>query len=135
MPALHCGMFVGRVVVHDQMKLLVIRSGIVNEAQELNPFLMPVSIQAHADHLAVVGRLCRLFLRCLLENALTAPLISYNGVLNKDGKSWLTAGQAFTLTGCNLTGASVTINGVPAKLSSSAPTQISGVAPEGIGAG
>src|SRR5580704_11960799 len=55
MPALHCGMFVGRVVVHDQMKLLVIRSGIVNEAQELNPFLMPVSIQAHADHLAVGG--------------------------------------------------------------------------------
>jgi len=67
--------------------------------------------------------------------ALTAPLIAYNGVSNKDGKSWLTAGQAFTLVGCNLTGASVTINGVPAKLSSTAPTQISGVAPEGLGAG
>jgi NHL repeat len=66
---------------------------------------------------------------------LTDPLIAYNGVVDDSGKSSITSGQAFSLTGCNLTGASVNINGAPATLSSTGPTQIKGVAPAGIGPG
>jgi len=54
-PALDGGMFVSRVVVHDQMQLLVIGCGIVHEAQETKPFEMPVTLLAQADYFAIEG--------------------------------------------------------------------------------
>jgi hypothetical protein len=84
--------------------------------------------------------------------ALTEPLIAYNGVVDEGGKTAITPGQAFSVSGCNLAtaavsadrkqplpevlgNASVTINGVAAKLSSAGARQIQGVAPSGISAG
>jgi len=84
--------------------------------------------------------------------ALTDPLIAYNGVLDTAGKTSIAAGQPFSISGCNLAaapatadrsqplpqtlgGASVTVNGVPATLSSVATTRILGVAPPGIAPG
>ena len=64
--------------------------------------------------------------------ALPAPLIAYRGILDGDGKNSLTPGKAFSLDGCNLTGASVSINGLPATLSSTGSTEIKGIAPQGI---
>ena len=78
--------------------------------------------------------------------ALTDPLIAYNGVLNTAGKASIAAGQPFSISGCNLAtasatadrnqplpqklgGASVTVNGVPATLSSVAATRIMAVMP------
>src|SRR5437016_1983161 len=43
-PALNGGMLMRRVVVHDQMQLLAVGCGIVIEAQEAKPFLMPVTL-------------------------------------------------------------------------------------------
>jgi len=54
-PALDSGMFVSRVVVHNQMQRLVIGRGIVNQAQETKPFLMPVTFLAKADYFAIEG--------------------------------------------------------------------------------
>ena len=54
-PALDSGRFVSRVVVHDQMQLLVIGCGIVHQTQEAKPFLMPVTVLAQADDSAVEG--------------------------------------------------------------------------------
>ena len=67
--------------------------------------------------------------------AFTAPLIAYNGVSDLNGKTSLASGQAFSLSGCNLTGATVSINGTLATLSSTTPTQIKGVAPAAIAPG
>lgn len=84
--------------------------------------------------------------------ALTAPLIAYNGVVDEGGKTSITSGQPFSVSGCNLaTGAAsadrnkplplllgnaaVTINGVAATLSSAGARRIQGVAPAGISAG
>ena len=81
--------------------------------------------------------------------ALTAPLIAYDGVLNTAGKTSISAGQQFSISGCNLAEASatadrkqplpqslgrasVTVNGVPATLSSVAATRIMGVVPTGL---
>jgi hypothetical protein len=78
--------------------------------------------------------------------ALTAPLIAYNGVMDAAGKTPIAAGQPFSISGCNLAEASaaadrnqplpqtlgrtsVTVNGVPATLSSVAATRIMGVVP------
>ena len=84
--------------------------------------------------------------------ALPDPLIAYNGVLDAAGKASIAAGQPFSITGCNLAAtsanadrnqplpqtlgqASVTVNGMPATLSSTDPTHIMAVAPAGITAG
>jgi len=84
--------------------------------------------------------------------ALTDPLIAYNGVLDAAGKASIAAGQPFSITGCNLAAtsanadrnqplpqtlgrASVTVNGMPATLSSTDPAHIMAVAPAGITAG
>ena len=84
--------------------------------------------------------------------ALTDPLIAYNGVLDGVGKTSIAAGQPFSISGCNLAdasatadrnqplpeslgGASVTLNGAPATLSSVAGTRIMGVAPAGMASG
>ena len=84
--------------------------------------------------------------------ALTDPLIAYNGVLDAAGKTSIAAGQPFSISGCNLAdasatadrnqplpetlgGASVTLNGAPATLSSVAGTRIMGVAPPGMVSG
>jgi len=81
--------------------------------------------------------------------ALNEPLIAYNGVQDTTGKASISAGQPFSISGCNLAqasatadrnqplpatlgGASVTVNGVPATLSSVAPTRMMGVVPAGI---
>ncbi len=84
--------------------------------------------------------------------ALPDPLIAYNGVVDAAGKASIAAGQPFSITGCNLAAtsanaernqplpqtlgqASVTVNGLPAMLSSTEPTHIVAVAPAGITAG
>lgn len=84
--------------------------------------------------------------------ALTDPLIAYNGVVNTVGKATVSAGQPFSISGCNLAtasatadrnqplpqnlgGASVTVNGVPATLSSAAQTRIMAVMPATMAAG
>jgi len=84
--------------------------------------------------------------------ALTDPLIAYNGVLDTDGKTPIAAGRPFSIYGCNLAAASatadrnqplpqtlgrasVTMNGVPAMLSSVAATRITGLVPAGMGPG
>ena len=84
--------------------------------------------------------------------ALTDPLIAYNGVLDTAGKTSIAAGQPFSISGCNLAEvsatadrnhplpqtlgrASVTVNGVPATLSSVAATRIMGVVPAGMAPG
>jgi NHL repeat len=84
--------------------------------------------------------------------ALTAPLIAYHGVSDAAGKKAIAAGQPFSISGCNLAEtsatadrnqplpqmlgqASVTVNGVPAALSSVAATRITGVLPAGVAAG
>jgi hypothetical protein len=51
-PALDPGMFVGGVVIHDHVDLLVSRDHVIDGAQELQPFLMAVPIIAHGDALA-----------------------------------------------------------------------------------
>src|ERR1700674_5118199 len=48
-PALNDGMFVSGVVVHDQVQLLVAGRGIVHQAQEAEPLLVPW----RSDHFAV----------------------------------------------------------------------------------
>jgi hypothetical protein len=84
--------------------------------------------------------------------ALTAPLIAYNGVLNTAGKTSITSGQPFSISGCNLAEASatadrnqplpqtlgrasVTVNGMPATLSSVSATRVMGVVPVGMALG
>lgn len=84
--------------------------------------------------------------------ALTAPLIAYNGVLDTAGKTSISAGQPFSISGCNLAEASVTadtnhplpqtlgrasvtVNGVSAMLSSVAATRIMAVVPDGVAPG
>jgi NHL repeat-containing protein/IPT/TIG domain-containing protein len=84
--------------------------------------------------------------------ALTAPLIAFNGVLDTAGRTSIAAGQPFSISGCNLAEASaiadrdqplpqtlgrasVTVNGVPATLSSVAATRIMGVVPAGMAPG
>jgi len=52
-PALNDGMFVSGVVVHDQVQLLVAGRGIVHQAQEAEPLLVPVALLAQTDHFAV----------------------------------------------------------------------------------
>ena len=52
-PALHLGMLVGRVVVHDHVDLFTSRDHIIDHAQELQPFLMAVPVVAHRNHLAL----------------------------------------------------------------------------------
>src|ERR1017187_10499220 len=83
---------------------------------------------------------------------LTDPLIAYNGVLDTAGKTSIAAGQPFSISGCTLAEASatadrnqplpqtlgrasVTVNGVPATLSSVAATRIMGVVPAGMAPG
>src|SRR5947208_54467 len=48
-------MLVGRVVVYDQMQLLVFGGGIVNQSQKAKPFLMPMTLLAEADYFAIQG--------------------------------------------------------------------------------
>lgn len=83
---------------------------------------------------------------------LTAPLIAYQGVVDSAGKPSITAGQPFSISGCNLAEAaetadrakplpqtlgraSVTVNGVPAALSASAAAHLTGVVPADTAAG
>ncbi len=49
-PSLHFRMFVGGVVVNDQVKFFVRRRHLVNHAQELQPLLMAMPVIAHADN-------------------------------------------------------------------------------------
>lgn len=84
--------------------------------------------------------------------ALTAPLIAYHGVVDGASKPSIAAGQPFSVSGCNLAEASatadrkqplpltlgqasITVNGVAASLSASAPTRLTGVVPAGTAAG
>ena len=52
-PASDLRVFVGRVVVHDEVEFLLGRGLAVNLPQELQPFLMAVFFHAGADQLAV----------------------------------------------------------------------------------
>ena len=54
-PALDPEMFVGGVVVHDHMDLLVLRNDVIDGAQELQPFLMAVPVIAHGEDLTFEG--------------------------------------------------------------------------------
>ena len=54
-PGLHVGMLMGRVVVDDQVQRQLLGCLAVDEAQELEPFVMPVTLLAHRDDGAVEG--------------------------------------------------------------------------------
>src|ERR1039458_6294729 len=54
-PLLHLWGLVGRVVVHDQMKLFVGRRAAVNEFEKPNPVPTIVSGYADVDHASVLG--------------------------------------------------------------------------------
>src|SRR5712664_793171 len=54
-PALDRGIFVGCVVVHDQMQLLVIGRSVAHQPQKAKQFLMPVTLLAQTDNFAVQG--------------------------------------------------------------------------------
>jgi hypothetical protein len=41
--------FVRGIVVDDQMKLFVVRCSVIEQTQELQPFLMPMPLLADAD--------------------------------------------------------------------------------------
>ena len=56
-PALHTGMLVGRVVVADEINLLFCGDGLIHHTQEVQPFLMAVSLLAQAvDFSARISR-------------------------------------------------------------------------------
>ena len=57
-PALHFGMFMGGVVIADQVQLPVGGDGLVDEAEKLEPLLVPMALLAQAKDLAV-GRIQR----------------------------------------------------------------------------
>ena len=52
-PALHLGMLVGRVIVHDHVNLLFRRDNVVDDAQEFPPLLMAMPVVAHGDNFAL----------------------------------------------------------------------------------
>ena len=54
-PALDFGVFVGSVVIGDEVKFLGLWIEFVNHPQEAKPFLMAVPVVAHADDSAVQG--------------------------------------------------------------------------------
>ena len=54
-PSLHFRMFVGGIVVNDQVEFFVRRCHLVDDAEELEPLLMTMPIIAHADHSAIEG--------------------------------------------------------------------------------
>ena len=43
-PSFYLRVFVGGIVVHDQMQLLVLRCGVIEQTEELQPFLMPMPL-------------------------------------------------------------------------------------------
>src|SRR3990172_12051372 len=45
-PGFDLGMFMSRVVVHDQMQVQVRRGFVINQFQELDPLLMPMAVHA-----------------------------------------------------------------------------------------
>src|ERR1019366_7622752 len=46
-------MFVGGIVIHDQMQLFVLGCGVVHQSQEVDPLLMPMPLLAQADHFSI----------------------------------------------------------------------------------
>jgi hypothetical protein len=46
-------MFVGGIVIHDQMQLFVLGRGIVHQPQEVDSLLMPVPLLAQADRFSI----------------------------------------------------------------------------------
>src|SRR5215211_1732146 len=52
-PRLNLGMFVRRVIVDDQMKLLAFGGGLINQTQELEPLLMAMLGHAIGNHFTV----------------------------------------------------------------------------------
>ncbi len=53
LPCFHLGMFVGRVVVANDMYLFALRDISFDQVQELDPLLMPVLLLALSDDVAV----------------------------------------------------------------------------------
>ncbi len=54
-PALNRRVFVGGIVVDDKVKLFVGGRLVINETQELQPFLMAMTLHASGHHTAVEG--------------------------------------------------------------------------------
>ena len=54
-PAPDAGMFVGGIVIHDHVDLLVFGNDVIDGAQELQPLLMTVPVVAHGNDLAFQG--------------------------------------------------------------------------------
>src|SRR2546426_8993152 len=52
-PALHFGVLMGGVVIADQVQLPVGWDGLVDQAEKLEPFLVPMPLLAQAKDLAV----------------------------------------------------------------------------------
>ena len=52
-PALHFGMFMGGVVVHNEVDHFLERRDLIDHAQEAEPLLMPVTVVAHGDYAAI----------------------------------------------------------------------------------
>ena len=48
-PLLHFWMFVGGVIVDDEVQIFLLRGNLIDHAQELQPLLMAVPVVAHAD--------------------------------------------------------------------------------------
>jgi len=51
-PPANLGMLVRRVVVSDDAKFFALRRGVVDEPEELDPPLVPMTLLTEADHLA-----------------------------------------------------------------------------------
>ena len=52
-PALHSGVLMGGVVITDQVELPVGRDGLVDQAEKLEPLLVPMALLAQAKDFAV----------------------------------------------------------------------------------
>jgi len=57
-PALHFFVFVGGIVVDDQMDSLVLRHDVIDNAQEPQPFLMAMAVVAHRNDTARIAGRC-----------------------------------------------------------------------------
>jgi len=93
-PALHPFMFVGCVIVADDVDLLFARDGLVDQAQELQPLVMTVALLAQVVDLAGGGvesgeqHGCAIAL-VIVRHGLAAPLL--------EGKTGLSAVQRLNL--------------------------------------
>jgi hypothetical protein len=93
-PALDLGMFVGGIVVHNHVDLLIFRHHVVDSAEEFQPLLVTMPIIAHRDHLSLQSIQCRKQGGCavalvVVSHGAGAPLLHR--------KAWLGSIQSLNL--------------------------------------